>query len=411
MNEELKAALEGMHKALEEKTGAKAEELEAGVKTLAEVIEAGSVEAAAAKAEISELKTAIEDLEAKQSAPFIHTDKKSEALELQSKEAAVFETFIKEGGEAAKVKAAGDDIQISEDAQGGFALPEELMRSILAVQHERSPMRQVCDVRTASTTDIKQLISIGDAASGWVGETDARTATTVPQLAQRTATFGEVYAMPRAYQHALDDAFFDVSGWLAEEVGRQFAEAEGTAYLTGDGTNKPTGILNGLTAGADAARDNSTGAFQVIDSGVSGALGATATDMVDFLRTIPSSLVSTVLPGCRWMMNRATHDVLAGLKDGDGNYYMQRDIKEGTDNRLLGYNIVINDEMDSLGAGAKLPIMFGDFQQSFQIIDRIGVRMLRDNLTSKGSVLFYTTKRVGSMVKNADRLAVVSVSA
>ena len=137
-------------------------------------------------------------------------------------------------------------------------------------------MRQVCSVVSADTTDVKQLVGIGDAASGWVGETDSRAQTNAPELAQRTATFGEIYARPRIYQHMLEDAFFDAAGYVTTEVARQFSEQEGTAFLSGNGTNKPVGILNGLTLGSDQALNNTTGKFQVMDSGVNNSLGATS---------------------------------------------------------------------------------------------------------------------------------------
>lgn len=322
-----------------------------------------------------------------------------------------FKTFLTEGLEGLRKK--GSDLQISTDAQGGYALPEELRQEIIRLEHEQSPMRQVASVRSAETTDVQQLVSIGDAASGWVGETTARTQTDSPELAQRTATFGEVYARPRVYQHMLEDAFYNVESWLAEEVARQFAEVEGQAFLDGDGSNKPVGILNGLDLTQDVAANDTTGVYQVLNSDVDGALGSDTAGIIDFLRTVVLSVKTGYLPNARWMMNRATHNVLVGLKDGNGIPYINRDIAERSGERLFGHQIVINEDMESIptttdtGAGV---IMFGDFQRAFQIVDRVGVSMLRDPYTNPGSVMFYTRKRVGSMVLDASALKVVAVS-
>jgi len=254
-------------------------------------------------------------------------------------------------------------------------------------------------------------MSIGDAASGWVGETDARSQTNSPELAQRTATFGEVYARPRVYQHLIEDGFFNVEDWLLGEVARQFAEAEGVAFLSGNGTNKPVGILNGLTLTADGAASDANGTFQVLNTGVNNALGSTDAGIIEFLRTVVKSVRTGYLPGAVWMMNRATHHALVNLTDGNGEYFLQRDLTSAMADRLFGYRIVINEDMDDIDeAAASAPIMFGDFSRAFQIVDRVDVSMLRDPYTNPGSVMFYTRKRVGSMVLDAQAVKVVGVS-
>jgi len=363
-------------------------------------------QAASAAKELADLRADLEEVKAKQAAPaFIQN--REEKSEMDSREN--FKIFLKDGVEGLKKK--GTDMQISTDAQGGYALPEELRQEIIKLQYEQSPLRQVCSVVSADTTDVKQLVGIGDAASGWVGETDSRAQTNAPELAQRTATFGEIYARPRIYQHMLEDAFFDAAGYVTTEVARQFSEQEGSAFLSGNGTNKPVGILNGLTLGSDQALNNTTGKFQVLDSGVNNSLGATSDAVIDFLRSVVKSVKTPYLANCRFMMNRSTHDTLVGLKNADNEYFLQRDITQAAATSLFGYPIVINEDMDDIDeAAASAPIMFGDFAQAFQIIDRVGVSILNDPYTNPGSVMYYTRKRVGSMVLNAEALKVVSVA-
>lgn len=354
---------------------------------------------------LAEAKALNEELEAKAQAPAIHISKDEPQMEDN-----LFKTFLTDGIEGLRQK--GTDLQISTDAQGGYALPEELRQEIIRLEHEVSPLRREVSVASASTTDVQQLVSVGDAASGWVGETTARTQTNAPELAQRTATFGEVYARPRVYQHMLEDAFYGVEAWLTQEVARQFAEVEGVAFLSGDGTNKPVGILNGLTLSASSAANDTTGAYEVIESATDGALAGTDAATIDFLRSVVLSVKTGYLPGAKWMMNRATHDVLAQLKDSNGNYYINRNIAEAAGQRLFGHDIVINEDMDSIptSTGSNAVILFGDFKRAFQVVDRVGVSMMRDPYTNPGSVMFYTRKRVGSMVLDASALKVVTVS-
>ena len=362
-------------------------------------------QAASAAKELADLRADLEEVKAKQAAPAFIKSHEEKSVDTREN----FKIFLKDGVEGLRKK--GTDMQISTDAQGGFALPEELRQEIIKLQYEQSPLRQVCSVVSADTTDVKQLVGVGDAASGWVGETAARAQTNAPELAQRTATFGEIYARPRIYQHMLEDAFFDAAGYVTTEVARQFSEQEGVAFLSGNGTNKPVGILNGLTLGSNGALNNTTGAYQVIDSGVNNSLGATASAIIDFLRTVVKSVKTPYLANCRWMMNRATHDTLVGLKNSDGEYFLQRDITQAAATSLFGYPITINEDMDDIDeAAASAPIMFGDFAQAFQIVDRVGVSILNDPYTNPGSVMYYTRKRVGSMVLNAEALKVVSVA-
>jgi len=359
-----------------------------------------------ATGEVSALKAEVEELKAKQQAPAFISSRK-ENVEMESKQ--LFKTFIAEGAEGLRTK--GTDLQISTDAQGGYALPEELRREIIRLEHEISPLRQICSVVQSETTDVKQLVSTGAAASGWVGETTSRSQTDSPDLAQRTGTFGEVYARPRVYQHMIEDAFYNVEDWLISEIAREFAEEEGVAFLSGNGTNKPVGILNGLTLTASASANDNTGVYQVLNTGVNNALGSTDAGIIEFLRTVVKSMRTGYLPGCRWVMNRATHHALVNLKNSDGEYFLQRDLTAAMADRLFGYPITIDENMDDIDeAAASAPIMFGDFSRGFQIIDRVGVSVLRDPYTTPGSVMFYSRKRVGSMVLDAQAIKVVGVS-
>jgi HK97 family phage major capsid protein len=412
--EEVEAVIEETPEA-EAPAEEKADDLEVVRKAVEEVVadnaaKAAELEEVATKAasletELAEKAALIEELEAKAAAPSINTIETKES-EMENQ----FKSFMVEGIEG--LRAKGADLQISVDAQGGYSLPEELRQEIIRLEKEVSPLRGVVSVASASTTDVKQLVSVGDAASGWVGETDARSQTNAPELAQRTATFGEVYARPRIYQHMLEDSFFNAEAWLAGEVARQFAEVEGQAFLNGDGSNKPVGILNGLTLSASAAANDVNGTYEVINHGVDGALGATDADIIDNLREVVLSVKTGYLPGSAFMMNRATHNVLAQLKNGDGEYFLQRNLTEGAAARLFGYDIIINEDMADIPAttGDAAPILFGNFARAYQIIDRVGVSMLRDPYTNPGSVMFYTRKRTGSMVLDASALKVVAVS-
>ena len=387
---------------------AKSIETEAQIETKASTADLESVKSES-EAQIKTLTEKLEVLEAKSARPTLATKSIKESKEMEQKE--LMGVFARKGIEGLRAKAA--DTQISVDAQGGFALPIEVSRNIISLQHERSPIRGLVGGISTETTDYSQLVSLGGSASGWVGESDARPNTGSPELAKVSAVFGEVYASPKAYQHVLEDSFFNVEAWLAGEVAREFSEQENSAFLSGNGSNKPVGILNGLdttsayTAG-DATRD--FGKYQVIKSGQATSLGGTSDAVINLLRSVVLNTKTGYLAGAKFMMNRATHNVLVDLKTTDGEYFLQRNITEAAASSIFGFEIVINDDMADIGAGT-MPIIFGDFGAGYQIVDRVGVSMLRDPYSAHGAISFYTRKRVGSMLLNTEALKVVAVSA
>lgn len=399
---------------------------EVSLKHVADALEAKSIETTAqieakastedleavkseSESQIKSINEKLEELEAKSARPTLTTKSiKDTKMENNSE---MLATFARKGLEGLRAKAA--DVQISVDAQGGFSLPIEVSRNIIELQHERSPIRSLVGGISTSTTDYSQLVSLGGAASGWVGETDTRPNTGSPELAKISAVFGEVYASPKAYQHVLEDSFFNVEAWLSGEVAREFSEQENQAFLTGNGTNKPVGIMNGLdTTSAYTAGDatRAFGKYQVIKSGEATNLGATSDAVINLLRSVVLNTKTGYLANAKFMMNRATHNVLVDLKTTDGEYFLQRNITEAAASRIFGFEIVINDDMADIGAGT-MPIMFGDFAAGYQVVDRVGVSMLRDPYSAHGAISFYTRKRVGSMLLNTEALKVIAVEA
>ena len=399
---DVEVSLKDIADALEEKS-AKTDSL---IDTKVSIEEMNEVKADA-EAKIKTLTEAVEELQAKSSRPsVIHSIKENK---MDNKD--ILGIFARKGIEGLQAKAG--DLQISIDAQGGYSLPVEMNQNILMLQKETSPIRQVCGSITTNSTDYSQLVSIGNAASGWVGETDSRPKTDAPELTKISAVFGEIYAAPKAYQHVLEDSFFNVEAWLNGEVSREFNEQEGVAFLNGDGINKPKGILNGLADTADFLAGDATrdfGKFQVVKSGQAASLGATADDVINKLRELVLATKTGYLPNAKFMMSRATHAVLVDMKNADGEYFLQRDVATAAGTKIFGYDIVINEDMDDIAAG-NFPIIFGDFEKAYSIIDRVGVSVLRDPYSAYGAISFYTRKRVGSMTLNTEALKVLVVGA
>ncbi|APE43408.1 capsid protein [Sulfitobacter alexandrii] len=288
------------------------------------------------------------------------------------------------------------------DEDGGYVVPEEMSSTIDRVVGTVSVMRDISQVMTISTDSYKKLINMGGAGSGWVGEKQARPQTDTPTLRELVFNMQEIYANPAATQKMLDDARVDIAQWLANEVAIEFAEQEGAAFISGDGVNRPRGILSY----DKVANDNYTwGKIGYVPSGKAGGFAdaSATTSPADALIDLHYALKQQYRNGASWLMSDATMGKVRKFKDADGNFIWN--LPQGTAElpTILNKPVRTDDNMGKVEAG-KFPISFGNFQRGYLIVDRFGIRVLRDPYTNKPYVHFYTTKRVGGGVQNFEAI-------
>ena len=288
---------------------------------------------------------------------------------------------------------------------GGYVVPYETERAIERRLMTVSPMREIAMVRTVAAGVFKKPVSTAGVTAGWVAETAARPETDPATLALLEFPSADLYASPAATQALLDDAMIDLDEWLAAEVEDAFAAQETQAFVNGDGTNKPRGFLTYPTV-ADA--DQTWGQIGSVASGAAG--GFAASNPTDKLIDLVYAPKAQYRPNGRFVMNRRTVSAVRKFKDADGNYIWQPPARLGETASLLGYPVTEIETMPDVAANS-LSIAFGDFQRGYLIVDRAGVRVLRDPYSAKPYVLFYTTKRVGGGVQNFDAIKVMKFSA
>lgn len=288
---------------------------------------------------------------------------------------------------------------------GGYVVPYETERAIERRLMAASPMREIATVRTVAAGVFRKPVSTAGVACGWVAETAARPETDPATLALLEFPSADLYANPAATQALLDDAMIDLDEWLAAEVEDAFAAQETAAFVNGDGVNKPRGLLAYPTV-ADAGQ--SWGQIGYVASGAAG--GFAASNPADRLIDLIYAPKAQYRPNGRFVMNRKTVSAVRKFKDADGNYIWQPATRLGETASLLGYPITEIETMPDVAANS-LSIAFGDFQRGYLIVDRAGVRVLRDPYSAKPYVLFYTTKRVGGGVQNFDAIKVMKFAA
>ena len=320
-----------------------------------------------------------------------------------------FAAYVRDGANDADLKALHRDGQpraaMTEGsaADGGYTTPVEWDRTISGRLKLISPMRQNAQVQATSKAGFTKLFTDRGVGSGWVGETASRPATSTPQFNALTFGVGELYANPAASQTLLDDSEIDIEAWLAGEVETEFERQEGIAFISGNGTNKPFGVLTYITGGDNAAR-HPWGDIKVTVSGDAALIKP------DPLIAMIYDLPAAYSPNAKFYTNRNSLGVLRKLKDGQGNYLWQPTYVAGQPSTLAGYALVDMPDMPVATAG-NVPLLFGDMQRTYLIIDRMGVRVLRDPYSNKPYISFYTTKRVGGGVQNPDAMKAYKISA
>ncbi|HWU62292.1 MAG TPA: phage major capsid protein [Ensifer sp.] len=312
-----------------------------------------------------------------------------------------FEAYVRRGDETNLRAIEAKAMSIGSGADGGYTVTPELDAEIGRRLSVVSPIRALATLRQVSTAVLKKPFATSGMATGWAGETAARPQTTSAQLAELAFPVMELYAMPAATQALLDDSVVDIEAWIASEVEIAFAEQEGAAFVNGDGVTQPSGFLT-ATKAADASW--SWGKLGYVVTGVSGGFASSGPS--DVLIDTVYALKAGYRQNATVVMNRKTQNQIRRFKDANGNYLWLPPTGPGQPASLMGYPVVEAEDMPNIGADS-FSIAIGDFRAGYLVVDRLGVRVLRDPYSAKPYVLFYTTKRVGGGVQNFEAIKLI----
>lgn len=348
---------------------------------------------------------ALDDLTLAAARPALGGERKAAESRHTTERKAAFDRYVRKGDsgglDALELKA----MSVGSPGDGGYTVPLEIENTIDRVLAKASPIRGLATVRQIGGNVYRKPIATAGAATGWVAETDARAQTNTPTLAVIDFPAMELYAMPAATATLLDDSAVDIEQWLAGEVQIVFAEQEGAAFVSGNGTTQPKGFLS-ETIVADASW-----AWSKIGYIASGADGAfAASNPTDALVSLAYAPKQGYRANGSWVMNRKTESVVRRFKDTTGNYIWQPGSAAGQPPTLLGYPVAEAEDMPDIASGS-YSVAFGDFARGYLIVDRVGIRALRDPYSAKPYVLFYTTKRVGGGVQNFEAIKLMKFSA
>jgi HK97 family phage major capsid protein len=363
------------------------------------------------KEEVDRINAAITNLEAEVKAAHRQqlVGQLTEAEQAQSEYKAAFMKWARKGdAHVENMERKGATLNVTTANEGGHAVPEEIDRTILDLIKQISPFRAVANIARVGTSDYKKLVNVRGTASGWVGESASRPTTTAPELRQIAPPVGEIYANISATQTMLDDGFFNVEAWIAAEMATEFAAAEAAAFISGNGTSRPRGFLS-ATANESADSVRTCGHVQFRKTGVAAGFIATtpAASPADTFIDLIHSMKAELRAGAVWGMNSLTMAAVRKFKDADGAFIWSPGLAASQPPTILGAPVIEMPDMPDVATNT-FPIVYGNFMRGYTIVDRMGVRTLRDPYTNKPFVQFYATKRVGGDVIDSESIKLLA---
>ncbi|MCZ8270171.1 MAG: phage major capsid protein [Beijerinckiaceae bacterium] len=315
-----------------------------------------------------------------------------------------FESYLRSGETQALQRLEIKSTTSMTAPDGGYLLPMLTEESVLARIAGLSPIRSIASVQAVSGSGLRKAVTPTGAQSGWTGDAAPGNAVQASAFVALDFPTGELFTQPAATQAMLDDVAVDIEGWISSEIVRAFAAAETTAFVNGNGTNKPKGFLTYPTLAQASWSWNNLG---FVTTGAAGAFAAS--NPSDSLVDLAHALKAVYRQNGTFVMNRKTQGAIRKLKDTTGNFIWQPPSMAGARSTLLNFPVVEAEDMPDIAANS-LSVAFGDFQRGYVVVDRIGIRTMRDPFSTKPFVIFYTTKRVGGGVQDFDAIKLLRFS-
>ena len=280
-------------------------------------------------------------------------------------------------------------LQEGSDAEGGYLVPDTFEQTLVEGLHDAGIVRSHATVITTSNGLHKIPVVAAHGSAAWIEEEGAYT--------ESDETFGQVSldahkvgTLVKVSEELLQDSAFNLENYLTSEFIRRVGEKEEDAFLNGNGTHKPLGIL-AATGGADVGLTTA------------GATAITADELLDLFHALKSGYRKNAV----WIMNDSTMKAIRKLKTGTGEYLWQPGIKDGEVNTILGRPYFTSAAMPEIAAGNKT-IVFGDLSY-YWIGDRqgISVRRLNELYAGNGQVGFLASKRLDGKVVLSEGIKVL----
>ncbi|TWI37094.1 phage major capsid protein [Paracoccus sulfuroxidans] len=311
-----------------------------------------------------------------------------------------FDAYIRHGDDDGLRGLVLEGKGMTAASDGGFLAAPQVALQVQEALNVTASLRRVANVVAIEASSYEVLVDHGDIGAGWASETTVAE-TSTPTVDRIVIPVHELSAMPKASQRLLDDAAFDIESWLSGRIAEKFARAEAAAFVSGDGIEKPKGLLrHPMAANAVAS------AAQIGQVPAGGDGDFAEENPADALIDLVYALGAEYRSNATFVMNSKTAAAVRKMRDSDGRFVWADSLAAGQPAQLLGYPVLVCEEMPDIGRNANA-IAFGDFRAGYTIAERPDLRVLRDPFSAKPHVLFYATKRVGGGVTDPRAIKVL----
>ena len=300
---------------------------------------------------------------------------KPENTKMEEKKGRASDAYKKAFWNGMRSKYASVSNVLSEgtDSEGGYLVPDEYENTLVQALEGENVIRGRSHVITTSNGTHKIPVVASKGEASWIDENGA-----YPEdddtFAQVNIDAHKIGTIIKVSEELLNDSAFNLESYFAQEFGRRIGTKEEEAFINGNGSSKPTGILTSAEVGVTTASDKAITADELID--------------------LFYSLKGVYRRNAVWVLNDTTVKAIRKLKDNNGQYIWQPALKDGDHDTLLGRPILTTGAMPEIAADAK-PVIFGDLSY-YWIGDRQGVtfKRLNERYADMGQVGFLASKRV-----------------
>ncbi len=263
-------------------------------------------------------------------------------------------------------------LQVGTDTEGGFLVPDEFEKTLIEALEEQNIMRSIARLIKTSSGERKIPVATSKGTASWIEE-EGEIKESDDAFSQVTIGAYKLGTMIKVSEELLNDSVFDLETYIAKEFARRIGAAEETAFINGDGSGKPTGVITSAEVGVTAASATAIKADEIID--------------------LVYSLKSPYRRNAVFLTSDEMIKQIRKLKDGNGQYLWQPSLTAGTPDMLMNRPLYTSPAMPECAAGAK-PILFGDFSY-YWIADRQGrtFKRLGELFALNGQVGFLATER------------------
>lgn len=277
-----------------------------------------------------------------------------------------------------------------EKGTNGAVIPKTIVNKIMARVEEISPIYKLATkYHIAGTVNVPQE----DNTSGTITVAYATEFTELESHSNKFATIeltGYLYgALTKISKSLLRNSDFDLTNWVVNKMAKRIAK-----FIEGELINGTTSKVSGIAGSYDKAN-------MTVTTAKVGTI--TADELIDLQELIPDEYQADAI----WVMNRATRKAIRKLKDGQGNYLLEKDSTSRWGYRLMGNDVYCSDNMAVLGTAGKNVVMYGDFSGlAVKESEKSEIQVLRERFATQHAVGVVAWGELDAKVEDTQKIAV-----